>query len=87
MKVTQTTEIVLDGNKYLLEEGDEILIKEGLISRVLLSLINKVIPIDIFKRMDPQAQAMFANIVKDPEKAKMLQRLYKEKPDFLKIFA
>jgi len=86
MKVTQTTEIVLDGEKYLLEEGDDILINEGIISRTILAIINKVIPLDIFKQMDPQAQAMFANIVKDPEKAKKLARLYKEKPDFLNIF-
>ena len=90
MKVTHNTKIILDGETYLLEEGDEIVspftIDEGLVSRAFLSIINKIIPIDMFRKMDPQAQSMFANIVKDPEKAKKLAKLYKEKPDFLNIF-
>ena len=86
MKVTKTTEIVLDGKKYLLEEGDDITLNEGLISRSLLAVINKFIPIDIFNKINPQSQALFADVIKDPEKAKMLGKLYKEKPEFLKIF-
>jgi hypothetical protein len=70
----------------LLEEGDEIIVNEGLISRALLSIVNKIIPIDIFNQLDPKVQSMFANIIQDPDKAKMLAKMYKEKPEFLKIF-
>jgi hypothetical protein len=85
MKVSQTTEIVLDGEKYLLEEGDEIEIKEGLISRAVLSVVNKFIPIDVFNQMDKTTQALFASIVADPEKREKLAK-FSGDPDFMGLF-
>lgn len=86
MKITKTTKIESDDGIYLLEEGDEISVNEGLISRALLAVINKFIPLDIFERLDPQTKIMFGNILKDPEKSKMFKKIYREEPEFLKMF-
>jgi hypothetical protein len=87
MKVTKSTEVVLDGEEYLLEEGDDIVVNEGMISRALLAMLNKVIPLDLLKKMDPAAQNLFANLIQDPEKAKLLRSKIKDDPSILDIFA
>lgn len=86
MKIIKTTKVECDNGIYLLEEGDEISVNEGLISRTLLAIANKFIPLDLFKRLDPQVQTLFGNILKDPEKSKMFEKIYREKPEFLKMF-
>jgi len=86
MKVTQNTKIILDNKEYLLETGDEITINENLISRVLLSLVNKVIPIDAFKKLNPKFQSAFADVMKDPQKAKELKKAFKENPGLFNLF-
>lgn len=86
MKITQSVEVILDNEKYVLEEGDEIIVNEGLISRALLAALNKIIPLNLINDLDPKFQSMFANLAQDPEKASMLQNLFKKEPDFLKIF-
>ena len=72
-------------SRYLLEDGDEIIVNEGLISSALLSVINKFIPIDMFNKMDPKFQSIFAQIAQDPEKAKKLQQMYKANPGFFEL--
>ena len=96
MKVTKNTQISLDNKEYLLEEGDEIIIDEGLVSnaakgvarlgiRAMLGIISKIIPINKFKKYSPEFRSVIANISKNPEKAEKLQEAYGKDPGLFDI--
>lgn len=94
MKVTQDTEIFLDGQKYLLEKDDDIIVNEGIASSAIaamLSIANKFFPIDLLKdkigKMDPNTRAVFSKILQDPEKAQRWAKIAKSNPDAWDVFA
>jgi hypothetical protein len=73
MKITQDTEIILDGKKYLLEAGDEITLNEGIISAIL----RKLLPIP-FEALDAHFQRALYKAVKDPTRVQKLKTMPKE---------
>jgi len=89
MKVMKNSEIYADGNKYLLEAGDEVfmgrdMMSEGIISRALLSIIRKIMPLDVFKNLPREFQHEFAKLAKnDPKKAKEASR---KTAELMKLF-
>jgi len=91
MKITRNTEIVLEDKKFLLEEGDEIIINEGIASKVVGAILKKVFPIefitDFFGKMDPSFQSAFAkSIKKNPQNAEKWGNLLKKEPGMLDLF-
>ena len=82
--VDNDTEIFLDGNKYLLQKGDQILITEGIRDRIkqlakkailkFLSKLtgNKINMNNMERKLDDISLSKLIGLAKNPEKSKYL---------------
>jgi len=86
LKITQDTEIIVEGQKFLLEEGDEITLSEGIISGTMSSILRKILPSDFIKDFKNLAgkDLLLQLINRDEKKAGILQSLFKSKPEEMK---
>ena len=85
MNLSKGTEIIINGQKYILED-DGVLI-EGVIGNVLKKLISVVIPYDVFVKMNPYVKQWVASIAKDKRKSMQLKKIFKDNPDLVDLFA
>jgi len=83
MKVTEQTEVTLDGKRYLLEPGDDITINEG----IIMAILKKLLPIQFLEKLSPFGKDVMGAMYRiDPKKTTRVAQKFRENPSLFSLF-